>query len=92
MSSQEDVLFHSGGVPVTQSMVDAVAEQWESGELPGDGWGPVRRGWPLSVGDGKPAVKMTFRLGSQRKQKLERLAEERHTNPSEVVRQLIDAA
>jgi hypothetical protein len=90
--TNDTILFTSGGTPVTQDMLDQLGDQWESGDYPGDGWGPVRRGRPLTVGVTKRAKTIGLRLDEKRDEKLNRLAHERHTNRSEVLRQLIDAA
>jgi hypothetical protein len=92
MNKNEPVLFHSDGVPVTQSMIDGWAGEAERGVLPGDP-GPVTRGRPRSIQDDEPARASSYRLGKAREEKLERLARERGLKDrSEVLRQLIDAA
>jgi predicted transcriptional regulator len=91
MNMKNKILFTSGGIPVTEEMIDNWAEAAERGELPGEP-GPVRRGRPFSVGSSESAEVVSFRLDSARKAKLERLAKERETDRSEVIRQLIDAA
>jgi predicted transcriptional regulator len=91
MSDESTILFTSvEGIPVTQAMIDEWADAAERGELPGKP-GPVRKGRPVVVGRGANRT-VGLRLDEQRFLKLQQLAKDRHTNKSEVMRQLIDAA
>ncbi|MCL2463670.1 MAG: CopG family transcriptional regulator [Micrococcales bacterium] len=74
------------------TFTDADLERWgqeaESG-FPDARFGLSSAGRPVSVGqDAKP---FTLRLDAARRAKLEARAKERHTNPSRIMRDLIDA-
>jgi hypothetical protein len=92
--NEDEVVLHSQGVPVTRGMIEQWRQRWESGDYPGSGWGPTKRGPKVTVGDDdEPAGTITFRVGKKRKAKLEQLVKERGLKDrSEVLRQLIDAA
>lgn len=71
---------------------DEDIERWgkEADEgFPGWKFGKPVAGRPISVGaEAKP---FTIRLDADRRAKINKIAQERHTTPSQVVRDLIDA-
>lgn len=70
---------------------DADIERWASEHEAGytGPHGPVVKGRPISVGhEAKP---FTLRLDGERRNKLKSVARERHTTPSQLMRDLIDA-
>jgi len=85
----DDVIAYGGKV-IPGAALDAMFERAEAGgELAGRP-GHTRVGRPLSVGD-ETAEPFTIRLDAARRAKLETRARQRHTNASQVVRELIDA-
>ena len=78
------------GVPFTDTDIERWATQAES-EAGYDGkhLGPSTPGRPVSVG--AQARPFTLRLDAARRAKLDEVAHERHTTPSQLMRDLIDA-
>lgn len=73
------------------SYSDADIEKWgEEAEAGFEGWrfGKSVAGRPISVG--AEARPFTLRLDSERRAKLDAVAEQRHITPSQVMRDLID--
>jgi hypothetical protein len=85
MSTHQDV----NGVPFTDDDLDRWAAEAESPEgYTGKHLGPSIPGRPISVG--AEARPFTLRLDAARRAKLTEAAHERHTTPSQLVRELID--
>ena len=78
------------GTSFTDEDIDRWAAEAESEQgYTGGHIGPSVPGRPVSVGaEAKP---FTLRLDANRRAKLNQLAKERHTTPSELMRALIDA-
>lgn len=78
------------GTPFTDEDIERWAAEAESEQgYTGGHIGPSVPGRPVSVGaEAKP---FTLRLDANRRAKLNQLAKERHTTPSELMRGLIDA-
>ncbi|QIR68807.1 CopG family transcriptional regulator [Kocuria sp. KD4] len=86
MSKYSDV----NGTPFTDEDIDQWAAEAESGQGYTDGHvGPSVPGRPISVGT--QARPFTLRLDAARRAKLDEAARERHTTPSQLMRELIDA-
>lgn len=78
----------ANGTVYTDEDIERWAQEAEDG-FPGATFGPSIPGRPISVGaDAKP---FTLRLDARRRAKLDKLAQERHTTASQLVRGLIDA-
>lgn len=78
------------GVPFTDEDIERWAAETESGQgYTGKHLGPSVPGRPISVG--VQARPFTLRLGAARRAKLNEAAHERHTTPSQLMRELIDA-
>lgn len=78
----------ANGTVYTDEDIERWAQEAEDG-FPGATFGPAVPGRPISVGaDAKP---FTLRLDARRRAKLDKLAQERHTTASQLVRGLIDA-
>jgi len=78
----------ASGATFTDADLERWGEQAEAG-FPGAQFGPSSPGRPISVGlDARP---FTLRLDAARRAKLEARAKEQNTNPSQLVRDLIDA-
>lgn len=75
------------GVPFTDDDVERWAAQAEAGYT-GKHLGPSVPGRPISVG--AQARPFTLRLDAARRAKLDEVAQERHTTPSQLMRELID--
>ncbi len=76
------------GTEFTDEDIERWAAEHEGGYT-GAHVGPAVPGRPVSVGaNAKP---FTLRWDAHRRAKLDRLAKERHTTPSELMRGLIDA-
>lgn len=77
------------GVPFTDVDVELWAGEAESeAGYTGNHVGPSMPGRPISVG--AQARPFTIRLDAVRRAKLNELAQERHTTPSQLMRELID--
>jgi hypothetical protein len=77
----------ANGTVYTDDDIAKWAQEAESG-FPSATFGPSVPGRPITVGpDAKP---FTLRLDAHRRAKLDRLAQERHTTASQLVRTLID--
>ena len=79
----------ANGTAFTDDDLERWAQEAEAG-FPGATFSPSTPGRPISVGE--QAKPFTLRLDTARREKLRTLAEARHTNPSQVMRELIDAA
>lgn len=77
----------ANGKVFTEADIEAWAEQAEQGLL-GAKFGTSSPGRPVSVGEG--AKPLTIRLDAQRRAKLDKIAEDRHTTVSQLMRALID--
>jgi len=78
------------GVPFTDGDIERWATQAESeAGYEGKHLGPSAPGHPVSVG--AQARPFTLRLDAARRAKLDEVAQERHTTPSQLMRDLIDA-
>lgn len=81
---------HVNGVEFTDADIELWAAQQESDEgYTGAHHGPARPGRPVSVG--AQARPFTLRLDAARREKLAGAAKVRHTTPSQLMRDLIDA-
>lgn len=76
------------GTPFTDEDIERWAEQSEQGYT-GAHLGRSVPGRPVSVG--ARARPFTLRLDAARRAKLDEIAQERHTTPSQLMRELIDA-
>ncbi len=86
MSNYTDV----NGTPFTDEDIERWAAEAESEQgYTGKHLGPSRPGRPVSVG--AQARPFTLRLDAARRAKLDEAAQERHTTPSQLMRDLIDA-
>lgn len=86
MSTYTDV----NGVPFTDDDIEKWAAEAESEQgYTGGHLGPSFPGRPISVGES--ARPFTLRLDAARRAKLNEIAHERHTTPSQLMRELIDA-
>lgn len=86
MSKYTDV----SGVPFSEDDIEQWARQAESGQgYTGKHLGPSVPGRPITVG--AKARPFTLRLDASRRAKLDEAARERHTTPSQLMRDLIDA-
>ncbi|MFV0253337.1 MAG: CopG family transcriptional regulator [Beutenbergiaceae bacterium] len=78
------------GVPFTEEDIEQWAAEAESeAGYVGKHLGPSGPGRPISVG--AQARPFTLRLDAVRRAKLDEVARERHTTPSQLMRELIDA-
>ncbi|WP_277210624.1 CopG family transcriptional regulator [Isoptericola croceus] len=78
----------ASGADFSDADIETWANEAEAG-FPGARFGTSSPGRPVSVGqDAKP---FTLRLDAARRAKLEARAKAEHTNPSQVMRDLIDA-
>ncbi|GAB3611393.1 hypothetical protein GCM10027414_35190 [Humibacter ginsengiterrae] len=78
------------GVPFTDEDIERWAGEAESEQgYTGKHLGPSMPGRPISVG--ARARPFTLRLDAERRAKLDEAAKERHTTPSQLMRDLIDA-
>ena len=78
------------GVPFTDEDIEQWAAEAESETgYAGKHLGPSVPGRPISVG--AQARPFTLRLDAVRRAKLDEAAQERHTTPSQLMRELIDA-
>lgn len=78
------------GVPFTDEDIEQWAAEAESETAyTGKHLGPSVPGRPISVG--AHARPFTLRLDAARRAKLDEAAQERHTTPSQLMRELIDA-
>ncbi|MDF2045325.1 MULTISPECIES: CopG family transcriptional regulator [Microbacterium] len=78
------------GVPFTDDDIEAWAAEAESEKgYTGGHLGPSQPGRPVSVG--AKARPFTLRLDAARRAKLDEVAHDRHTTPSQLMRDLIDA-
>lgn len=78
------------GVPFTDEDIERWAAEAESeAGYTGKHLGPSAPGRPISVG--AQARPFTLRLDAVRRAKLDEVAQERHTTPSQLMRELIDA-
>jgi hypothetical protein len=85
MSKYSDV----NGVPFTDEDIERWAAEAESEKgYVGKHLGPSVPGRPISVG--AQARPFTLRLDAERRAKLDEVAQERHTTPSQLMRELID--
>lgn len=78
----------ANGVTYSEDDVERRGQEADVG-FPGWKFGKPVAGRPISVGAG--AKPFTLRLGAARRAKLDEVAAERRTTPSQVVRDLIDA-
>jgi len=86
MSKYSDV----NGTPFTDEDIEQWAAEAESEQgYTGGHVGPSVPGRPISVG--AQARPFTLRLDAARRAKLDEAARERHTTPSQLMRELIDA-
>jgi hypothetical protein len=86
MSTYTDV----NGTPFTDEDIERWGVEAESEHgYTGKHLGPSRPGRPISVGDS--AKPFTLRLDAARRAKLDEVAQERHTTPSQLMRELIDS-
>lgn len=86
MSTYTDV----NGAPFTEADIETWAAETESENgYTGKHLGPSTPGRPISIG--AKARPFTLRLDAARRAKLDEVAEERHTTPSQLMRELIDA-
>ncbi|WP_378143853.1 CopG family ribbon-helix-helix protein [Cnuibacter sp. UC19_7] len=86
MGTHNDV----NGTPFTDDDMERWAADTESDEgYTGKHLGPSVPGRPISVGS--QARPFTLRLDAARRAKLDEAAEKRHTTPSQLMRELIDA-
>ncbi len=86
MSKYSDV----NGVPFTDEDIERWDAEAESEQgYTGKHLGPSVAGRPISVG--AQARPFTLRLDAARRAKLDEIARERHTTPSQLMRELIDA-
>ena len=77
------------GVPFTDEDIERWAAEAESETgYAGKHLGPSVPGRPISVG--AQARPFTLRLDAARRAKLDEVAQERHTTPSQLMRELID--
>lgn len=80
----------ANGTTFTDDDVERWAAEAESGaEYSGRHLGPPTPGRPVSVGE--RARPFTLRLDAARRAKLDAAAQQRHTTPSQLMRELIDA-
>ena len=80
----------ASGVPFTDEDIERWATEAESENgYTGKHLGPSVPGRPISVG--AQARPFTLRLDAVRRAKLDEIAQERHTTPSQLMRELIDA-
>ncbi len=78
------------GVPFTDEDIERWAAEAESEQgYTGKHVGPSVPGRPISVG--ARARPFTLRLDAARRAKLDEIAQARHTTPSQLMRELIDA-
>ncbi|MDR5699981.1 CopG family transcriptional regulator [Agromyces aerolatus] len=78
------------GTPFTDEDIEQWAAEAESEQgYTGKHRGPSQPGRPVSVG--AEARPFTLRLDAARRAKLDEAAQERHTTPSQLMRELIDA-
>lgn len=78
------------GVPFTDDDIEQWASEAESEQgYTGKHLGPSVPGRPISVG--AQARPFTLRLDAARRAKLTEAAQERHTTPSQLMRELIDS-
>ncbi|KAA9108198.1 CopG family transcriptional regulator [Microbacterium rhizomatis] len=78
------------GIPFTDEDIESWAAEAESDTgYTGKHLGPSVPGRPISVG--AQARPFTLRLDAARRAKLDEVAQERHTTPSQLMRELIDA-
>lgn len=78
------------GTPFTDDDIERWAAVTESEQgYTGKHLGPSQPGRPISVG--AQARPFTLRLDAARRAKLDEAAHERHTTPSQLMRELIDA-
>lgn len=86
MSEYSDV----NGTPFTDADIEQWAAEAESEHgYTGKHLAPSQPGRPISVGE--RAKPFTLRLDAARRAKLDEVAHERHTTPSQLMRELIDA-
>lgn len=86
MSEYRDV----DGTPFTDDDLERLAAEAESEQgYTGQHLGPSQPGRPVSVG--ARARPFTLRLDAARRAKLDEAAQERHTTPSQLMRELIDS-
>lgn len=86
MSKYTDV----NGTTFTDEDIERWAAEAESEQgYTGKHLGPSQPGRPVSVG--AQARPFTLRLDAARRAKLDEVAQERHTTPSQLMRELIDA-
>ncbi len=86
MSNYTDV----NGTPFTDEDIERWGAEAESAQVyTGKHLGPSQPGRPVSVG--AQARPFTLRLDAARRAKLDEAAQERHTTPSQLMRDLIDA-
>lgn len=77
----------ANGTVFTDADIEDWAEQAEAG-LPGARFGTSSPGRPVSVGEG--AKPLTIRLDAERRAKLDKIAQDRQTTVSQLMRALID--
>lgn len=84
------VQVHAHGTPYSEADIERWAADAESADgYTGAHLGPSTPGRPISVGIG--ARPFTLRLDAARRAKLDEAAQQRHTTPSQLMRDLIDS-